>query len=176
MFNMLFPSGVVVQHVLLSSTTATHNLLDTRMPYDINAFELITRGRYNDIKASLDAGKVAVNYKNAKGQTLLVAAVCCRQLEIAKYLIFLGADLETPDHSGKSARAYIHEMRIKELYNIQRIVDSFGTAQSRELHEDVLVVAANNDIGLLRDRSFSSSDRDLLDEESIVEIVGASSL
>lgn len=93
--------------------------------YQINIFDSIRRGGCVEVKFAIETGKIHVNHRNAQGHTLLISAICYRQIEIAKYLIFLGADLETPDPSGKSARGYIQELKVHQLYNIDEVIASF---------------------------------------------------
>lgn len=92
--------------------------------YKVDIFEAIRTGHYSDVKDAIESEQVNINYTNARGQTLLTAAICYRQVEIAKHLISLGADLETPDPSGKSTRSYIKGYGLQELYDTHAVVAS----------------------------------------------------
>jgi len=108
----------------------------------VDVFDSIRRGNCDEVQLAISSGKVHVNHKNVKGETLLIAAICYRQLEIAKHLIFLGADLEIPDPFGKSARDYIQEQKIHQLYNINKIIESFQSSLVQ--HDDLVEVAGEH--------------------------------
>lgn len=76
--------------------------------YKDNIFDLINKGNIKSVYSSIIEG-TSINLKNSKGQTLLHYAVCHNQIEIAKLLIYLGADLQAIDNHGQKIIDVIHD-------------------------------------------------------------------
>lgn len=77
--------------------------LTLKMKDDISPFIYIVRqGSLNCIKELIKLG-IDKNFKNDYGQTLLIRAAMENKIDIAKYLLEIGADIEVSDQSGKDA-------------------------------------------------------------------------
>jgi hypothetical protein len=80
----------------------------------VDIFELTRLGQYDQVKTALESNRALVNCKDDRGHTLLIFALYHNKLNIAKYLIALGADLTTPDVVyGHSAMQYIKQMHLE---------------------------------------------------------------
>ena len=119
--------------------------------HSVNMFDLVRLGQLSDVKTAMDSGKVQVNCKDPRGHTLVFFALHHKQLEIAKYLISLGADLHTPDKVyGQSAMQYIQRMKIEEQCGIPKTVEAERAVAAPEhpMVVDVEVIGAsfNDDV------------------------------
>jgi hypothetical protein len=111
-----------------------------------NIFDLIYRSNIKAVQTQIHEG-TSVDLKNDKGQTLLHYAVIYKQIEIAKLLISLGADLDVKDNMGQTVK-YIIQNRYPELYNkLDKYTSDFSLIieSEQELVEDFQVQKLGSD-------------------------------
>jgi hypothetical protein len=104
-----------------------------------NMFDLVHRGDYKAICSRIKKG-VSVNLRNDQDQTLLHYAVLYNQVNIAKFLISSGADLDAKDKFGQTVRDVIQKHN-PELYGQldEYTGDLFKTAGEQEIIESHVV-------------------------------------
>ena len=61
-------------------------------------------GNLENVKSIIKSGGVNINTKNSDGETALIVASSCLYLEIVRYLIKNGADINAKDNNGRTPR------------------------------------------------------------------------
>ena len=103
-----------------------------------NMFDLIYKGDYKAVCSRIKKG-VSVNLRNDQDQTLLHYAVLYNQVKIAKFLIFLGADLDSKDKFGQTVREVIKKYNLELDGQLNEYTGDFLQLQEEQEVETYIV-------------------------------------
>ena len=82
-----------------------------------NIFHSIHIGDLGAVYFKITTKKININLRNERDQTLLHYALLYNQTDIAKILIYLGANTQTTDIEGRSVQKLIKERDFESLFN-----------------------------------------------------------
>jgi len=102
--------------------------------YEESIFDLIKKGNLKAVHSSIEKG-TGINSKNFKGETLVHYAVYHNQIDIAKLLIRLGANLYSTDNTEQTVIDLIHN-RHQEVLLDNNQVNELGV--TTDLYCDII--------------------------------------
>ena len=105
-------------------------------------FDLVNKGNIVSVYFSIKQG-TNVNSKNLKGQPLILYAISHNQIDIAKLLIYLGANLNSVDNEKQTTIDVIHKHNYEDTLLDESVVREFGLkfvmeAEKSDIQVDVL--------------------------------------
>lgn len=100
----------------------------------VDLFDSIHKGDIRSVKKGIKSG-ISVDLRNDKDQTLLHYAIMYRQVEIAKFLIFSGANLDLSDNRGNLVIDLIKDRGLSSILPYSKKEDVVDSNRLDELEE-----------------------------------------
>lgn len=100
----------------------------------VDLFDSIHKGDIRSVKEGIKSG-ISVDLRNDKDQTLLHYAIMYRQVEIAKFLIFSGANLYLSDNRGNLVIDLIKDRGLSSILPYSKKEDMVDSNRLDELEE-----------------------------------------